>query len=85
MLTNLQEIRLVFVLGLAIFVLSNATVVFAAATEKQRPPQRRKPAATRKQQKALTGPRKQGEEDPDIAGIRPGPQPLPPQWELVQE
>jgi hypothetical protein len=38
-----------------------------------------------KQQKALTGPRKQGEEDPDIAGIRPGPQPLPPQWELLQE
>jgi hypothetical protein len=38
-----------------------------------------------KQQKALAGPRQQGEEDPDIAGIRPGPQPLPPQWDLVQE
>jgi hypothetical protein len=37
-----------------------------------------------KQQKALTGPRKQGEEDPDIAGIRPGPQPLPPQWDLQE-
>jgi hypothetical protein len=23
-----------------------------------------------------------GDEDPDIAGIRPGPQPLPEQWEL---
>jgi hypothetical protein len=23
-----------------------------------------------------------GDEDPDIAGIRPGPQPLPEQWDL---
>ena len=38
-----------------------------------------------KQQKAHADPRPQGEADPDIAGIRPGPQPLPPQWELVQE
>jgi hypothetical protein len=26
-----------------------------------------------------------GDEDPDIAGIRPGPQPLPEQWELVNQ
>ena len=38
-----------------------------------------------KQQKALAGPRKQGDEDPDIAGIQPGPQPLPPQWDLGPE
>ncbi|MGE0679706.1 MAG: hypothetical protein AB7P69_02195 [Candidatus Binatia bacterium] len=38
-----------------------------------------------KQQKAQAGPRSEGGEDPDIAGIRPGPQPLPAQWALVQE
>ncbi len=38
-----------------------------------------------KQQKGLTSPRREGEEDPDIAGIRPGPQPLPVQWELPEE
>jgi hypothetical protein len=38
-----------------------------------------------KQQKAQLGPRSEGGEDPDIAGIRPGPQPLPPQWDLVRE
>jgi hypothetical protein len=30
-----------------------------------------------KQQKAQAGPRGESGEDPDIAGIRPGPQPLP--------
>jgi hypothetical protein len=38
-----------------------------------------------KQQKAQAGPRGEGGEDPDIAGIRPGPQPLPAQWDLVRE
>jgi hypothetical protein len=38
-----------------------------------------------KQQKAQAGPRSEGGEDPDIAGIRPGPQPLPAQWDLVRE
>ena len=33
-----------------------------------------------KQNKAQNGPRDLGAEDPDIAGIRPGPQPLPEQW-----
>jgi len=33
-----------------------------------------------KQRRADSGPRLEGE-DPDIAGIRPGPQPLPPQWD----
>ncbi|MGH9753817.1 MAG: hypothetical protein ACREA2_13640 [Blastocatellia bacterium] len=26
-----------------------------------------------------------GDEDPDIAGIRPGPQPLPEQWDHVDD
>jgi hypothetical protein len=26
-----------------------------------------------------------GEEDPDIAGIRPGPQPLPPEWGTLSD
>jgi hypothetical protein len=26
-----------------------------------------------------------GDEDPDIAGIRPGPQPLPEQWNYVSD
>ena len=26
-----------------------------------------------------------GDEDPDIAGIRPGPQPLPEQWDYSKE
>ena len=33
-----------------------------------------------KLRKAESGPRSAGTEDPDIAGIRPGPQPLPEQW-----
>lgn len=33
-----------------------------------------------KQRKAQSGQRDTGTEDPDIAGIRPGPQPLPEQW-----
>jgi hypothetical protein len=38
-----------------------------------------------KQHKAQTAPRSPGGEDPDIAGIRPGPQPLPAQWDAVDE
>jgi hypothetical protein len=33
-----------------------------------------------KQNKVQNGPRGPGAEDPDIAGIVPGPQPLPEQW-----
>ena len=29
--------------------------------------------------------RRTGDEDPDIAGIRPGPQPLPEQWDDVSD
>lgn len=35
-----------------------------------------------KREKAQAEPRREGDEDPDIAGIRPGPQPLPAQWDF---
>jgi hypothetical protein len=35
-----------------------------------------------KERRAAAAPRT-GDEDPDIAGIVPGPQPLPPEWEYV--
>jgi hypothetical protein len=38
-----------------------------------------------RRQKVQAGPRAEGGEDPDIAGIRPGPQPLPEQWGLESE
>jgi len=58
------------------------------AKERARQQKQRDKAVRRleaKQQKAQAGPRGAGEEDPDIAGIRPGPQPLPAQWDLVPE
>jgi hypothetical protein len=36
-----------------------------------------------KQRRAEAGPRLEGE-DPDLAGIRPGPQPLPEQWRYAE-
>ena len=38
-----------------------------------------------KQEKGQASPRRVGEEDPDIAGLRPGPQPLPAQWAGLAE
>jgi|KBSSwiStaDraftv2_1062776.scaffolds.fasta_scaffold7511743_1 hypothetical protein len=38
-----------------------------------------------KQRRAEAGPRDEGEEDPDLAGIVPGPQPLPEQWRFAEE
>jgi hypothetical protein len=38
-----------------------------------------------RRQKAQSGPRTPGGEDPDIAGIRPGPQPLPDQGGVEAE
>ncbi len=38
-----------------------------------------------KQHKGQASPRREGEEDPDIAGMRPGPQPLPDQWAVLAE
>lgn len=37
-----------------------------------------------KERKAKAKPRV-GDEDPDIAGIRPGPQPLPGQWDDISD
>ena len=37
-----------------------------------------------RQRRADLGPRFGGEEDPDIAGIRPGPQLLPEQWDYFR-
>lgn len=37
-----------------------------------------------KQRRADSGPRPGGDEDPDIAGILPGPQLLPEQWDYRQ-
>lgn len=37
-----------------------------------------------KERRAAAGSRVEGE-DPDIAGIRPGPQPLPEQWHYVDQ
>jgi hypothetical protein len=54
--------------------------------EKVRQQKQRDKAARRleaKQHKAQTAPTSAGAEDPDIAGIRPGPQPLPAQWDAV--
>jgi hypothetical protein len=50
--------------------------------EKARQQKQRDKEARRLQSKTGTtaGPSKTGDEDPDIAGIRPGPQPLPEQW-----
>jgi hypothetical protein len=55
--------------------------------EKARVQKRKDKEARRLESKALkaniaTG---IGDEDPDIAGIRPGPQPLPEQWNYVDD
>lgn len=54
--------------------------------EKARQERQRDKAARRLQSKALKArlPRT-AEEDPDIAGIRPGPQPLPDPWNRPEE
>ena len=52
------------------------------AKEKARQEKQQQKLARRLQSKELKAnvAFKSGEEDPDIAGIRPGPQPLPPEW-----
>ena len=49
--------------------------------------QRRQDKQARRMEKkeriASAPPRSDGE-DPDIAGVRPGPQPLPEQWDYIQ-
>ena len=53
------------------------------AREKARQEKQREKAARRLQSKERKVPAslRDAEEDPDIAGIRPGPQPLPPEWD----
>ena len=54
--------------------------------ERERQQKQRDKTARRleaKQHKVQTAPRSTGAEDPDIAGIRPGPQPLPAQWDAA--
>lgn len=55
------------------------------AKERARQQKQREKAMRRleaKHEKAQASPRREGDEDPDIAGMRPGPQPLPPQWDF---
>ena len=52
--------------------------------EKARQEKRREKEQRRfdsKERKAGAGPRSLGGEDPDIAGIRPGPQAIPEEWQ----
>ena len=50
--------------------------------ERDRQQKQKEKAERRREAKArkVETPRIDGEEDPDIAGIQPGPQPLPDQW-----
>jgi len=55
------------------------------AKERARQQKQREKALRRleaKREKAQASPRREGDEDPDLAGMRPGPQPLPPQWDF---
>jgi len=54
------------------------------AKEKNRQERKQEKAAKKaemRELKASLPPRDEGDEDPDIAGIVPGPQPLPPQFD----
>lgn len=56
--------------------------------ERARQQKQRDKAARRlemKQHKERNAITRTGAEDPDIAGIRPGPQPLPVQWQSIDE
>jgi hypothetical protein len=56
--------------------------------EKARQQKQRDKTARRleaKQHKGPTASRSEGAEDPDIAGIHPGPQPLPAQWDAADK
>jgi hypothetical protein len=56
--------------------------------ERARQQKQREKAARRleaKQHREQRAPKSAETEDPDIAGIQPGPQPLPAQWLIVDE
>ncbi len=63
---------------------SNSHATFQKRQKERARQQKQQDKAARrlenKQNKAQSGPRDPGAEDPDIAGIVPGPQPLPEQW-----
>jgi hypothetical protein len=62
---------------------SSKTTFQKREKEKARQARQREKEAQRllnKERRANTTPRSAGDEDPDIAGIVPGPQPLPEQW-----
>ena len=63
---------------------SNSHTTFQKRQKERARQQKQQDKAARrleiKQNKAQNGPRDPGAEDPDIAGIVPGPQPLPEQW-----
>jgi hypothetical protein len=46
----------------------------------ERNQEKQKRRMERRERKATAGPKGIGDEDPDIAGIRPGPQPRDPAW-----
>lgn len=55
--------------------------------ERDRQQKQKEKAERRREAKArkALNPRQPGDEDPDIAGIRPGPQPLPEQWNVLED
>lgn len=63
---------------------SNSHATFQKRQKERARQQKQQDKAARrlenKQNKNQAGPRDPGTEDPDIAGIVPGPQPLPEQW-----
>jgi len=68
--------------------MANSATFQKRQKERARQQKQRDKAARRleaKQQKAQLAPRNIGTEDPDIAGILPGPQPLPAQWQAAEE
>ena len=55
--------------------------------ERDRQQKQKEKAERRREAKArkAMNPRQEGDEDPDIAGIQPGPQPLPEQWNILDD
>lgn len=66
---------------------SRQTTFLKRQRERDRQQKQKEKAERRREIKArkTEAPRIEGGEDPDIAGILPGPQPLPDQWEGLGE
>jgi len=68
--------------------MANSATFQKRQKERARQQKQRDKAARRletKQNRAQLAPRGVGTEDPDIAGILPGPQPLAAQWQAMEE